>query len=154
MSSASAATEEAVSLYPPGTVVSIVNVNSKPELNGKPAVVVQFDETKSRFLVQVKETKEKISLKSKCLSLKVVKEEEKEEEKKEEKEEKVVDEYEEKEVKRQKVEEEETKEEEEEKSNPSSSPPTKKEAKTTKTKKTQPSVYPSAVNGPCQGALK
>ena len=136
MSSASAATEEAVSLYPPGTVVSIVNVNSKPELNGKPAVVVQFDETKSRFLVQVKETKEKISLKSKCLSLKVVKEEKKEEEKKEEKEEKVVDEYEEKEVKRQKVEEEETKEEEEEKSNPSSSPPTKKEAKTTKTKKT------------------
>ena len=133
--SASAATE-AISLYPPGTVVSIVNVNSKPELNGKPAVVVQFDETKSRFLVQVKETKEKISLKSKCLSLKVVKEEEKEEEKKEEKEEKVVDEYEEKEVKRQKVEEEETKEEEEEKSNPSSSPPTKKEAKTTKTKKT------------------
>ena len=64
--SASAATE-AISLYPPGTVVSIVNVNSKPELNGKPAVVVQFDETKSRFLVQVKETKEKISLKSKCL---------------------------------------------------------------------------------------
>ena len=136
MSSASAATEEAVSLYPPGTVVSIVNVNSKPELNGKPAVVVQFDETKSRFLVQVKETKEKISLKSKCLLLKVVKEEEKEEEKKEEKEEKVVDEYEEKEVKRQKVGEEETKVEEEEKSNPSSSPPTKKEAKTTKTKKT------------------
>ena len=46
-------------------------------------MVVQLTKRNLRFLVQVKETKEKISLKSKCLSLKVVKEEEKEEKKEE-----------------------------------------------------------------------
>ena len=60
----------AVALFPPGTVVEIANVKSKPELNGKSARVIQFDAEKNRFLVQVlSETKEgeKISLKQKCL---------------------------------------------------------------------------------------
>jgi len=62
--------ETVIALFPPGTVVEIANVKSKPELNGKSARVIQFDAEKNRFLVQVlSETKEgeKISLKQKCL---------------------------------------------------------------------------------------
>ena len=59
--------EEAVFLSP-GALVDIANVKSKPELNGRAAKVIGFDEEKGRYLVELLEGgKEKVALKRKCL---------------------------------------------------------------------------------------
>ena len=64
--------EEAVFLSP-GALVDIANVKSKPELNGRAAKVIGFDEEKGRYLVELLEGgKEKVALKRKCLLEKVV----------------------------------------------------------------------------------
>ena len=52
----------------PGALVDIANVKSKPELNGRAAKVIGFDEEKGRYLVELLEGgKEKVALKRKCL---------------------------------------------------------------------------------------
>ena len=64
--------EEAVFLSP-GALVDIANVKSKPELNGRAAKVIGFDEEKGRYLVELVDGgKEKVALKRKCLLEKVV----------------------------------------------------------------------------------
>ena len=57
----------------PGALVDIANVKSKPELNGRAAKVIGFDEEKGRYLVELVDGgKEKVALKRKCLLEKVV----------------------------------------------------------------------------------
>ena len=61
--------EEAKEVFlSPGALVDIANVKSKPELNGRAAKVIGFDEEKGRYLVELLEGgKEKVALKRKCL---------------------------------------------------------------------------------------
>ena len=60
--------EEEEAFLSPGALVDIANVKSKPELNGRAAKVIGFDEEKGRYLVELLEGgKEKVALKRKCL---------------------------------------------------------------------------------------
>ena len=61
--------EEAKEVFlSPGALVDIANVKSKPELNGRAAKVIGFDEEKGRYLVELLEGgNEKVALKRKCL---------------------------------------------------------------------------------------
>ena len=65
--------EEEEAFLSPGALVDIANVKSKPELNGRAAKVIGFDEEKGRYLVELVDGgKDKVALKRKCLLEKVV----------------------------------------------------------------------------------
>ena len=62
--------EALMTFLSPGALVDIANVKSKPELNGRAAKVIGFDEEKGRYLVALESGgKEKVALKRKCLLL-------------------------------------------------------------------------------------
>ena len=68
MQSGSAGDKEEEAFLSPGALVDIANVKSKPELNGRAAKVIGFDEEKGRYLVELVDGgKDKVALKRKCL---------------------------------------------------------------------------------------